>query len=677
MAHALQVADDCRKLVSCIIEQNGQSLTDQVLEQSNRSAVKEVRATHFSRTNQFDVEKQLDGLEEKFSVLNNDALAYALQKLRTELKDSSYDFTPEVLSLLLLLSDRPAEKTRITDLVDETHVPETALLTWRDILAEDPLTEEGIWDYIERGSHSSGYVSNDEEFPTRDRPSKDWRNSKDFELNRQLLDSLSLPVTTAELETFRDKAKKTASSTFASDISFVKELLRTLQGLSRSHPINQPEETDMGQDFHIDGSLASSTLSNIRSEVRGIAKSITWLRNWTASPSTDVLQQRQRHIASRWLHEFDLQLSSIETRCIDKDHHTIITPQSVFDEVVALSMPITLLGDLAIQAADYSASFALLDGLYFRCSTSDVCGQMQDLKRLSSFFLPCLMVYLSVFEDWMSSGSAPAVSSDESFVFRIKDGHSVNLSNLWHDRFEIVHHNGAPNVLSFLSEHVSKLFTCGKSAAFLKALGTEPERTPRAALYFTEETMITPHDSYTVSAFDDRFRQSLLEWLRASYDVSAGRLGQVLLNKHYLGETMAALGSVLLGGNGNAMEEFALTLYELMDTESSEKGVRQSTLTALAQSAWEVDLHDAKLERALLMSFDTKTAASSGFLDGLRISLEVRDKIAPCRRASASTDWSSFLGRYRTLPERASHATARQLSIFYSSCTERDTCSPR
>jgi len=105
-------------------------------------------------------------LEEKFRIINGEALADALQSRIVELKGltdigSSRNSVPETLHLLLELSNEPLKKTRLTDL--ERLIPPSPPkeLTWEDIIADDPLEGE-IWDDVDFGAESSDAWSGDE-----------------------------------------------------------------------------------------------------------------------------------------------------------------------------------------------------------------------------------------------------------------------------------------------------------------------------------------------------------------------------------------------------------------------------------------------------------------------------------------------------------------------------------
>lgn len=162
MAHAARISEIADNLVQSIL---GVKKDDPIIARTRTAVSRGLRDASHARTNQFEVKSRLDGLVEKFAVLNRDDLSDALQQRLEELPTRS-KWLPEILELFLSLSDRPVEKTApdaLATLYAAEHPDEQ--LTWDDIVTDDPLDEPGIWDDIERGYHSSGdetrYVDDD------------------------------------------------------------------------------------------------------------------------------------------------------------------------------------------------------------------------------------------------------------------------------------------------------------------------------------------------------------------------------------------------------------------------------------------------------------------------------------------------------------------------------------
>ena len=153
MAHAARVSALADNLVASLLAIDKD---DPIISQTRSAVAKGLRDNSHGRTNQFEVASRLEGLVEKFAVLDRDDLSDALQERLEELPTKG-KWLPEILALFLSLSDRPVEKTA-ADALAKLHAAEhpDEQLTWEDIIADDPLDEPGIWDDIERGYHSSG-----------------------------------------------------------------------------------------------------------------------------------------------------------------------------------------------------------------------------------------------------------------------------------------------------------------------------------------------------------------------------------------------------------------------------------------------------------------------------------------------------------------------------------------
>jgi len=112
----------------------------------------------FPRTNQFEIANQLQGLEEKFRVYNEDPLADALKERLDILDKTETKWTSEILHLLLELSDKPVSKSKLEDLdfLKEPEPDTVPPLLWKDLIAEDPLLrDKKVWSNIDFGAESS------------------------------------------------------------------------------------------------------------------------------------------------------------------------------------------------------------------------------------------------------------------------------------------------------------------------------------------------------------------------------------------------------------------------------------------------------------------------------------------------------------------------------------------
>jgi gamma-tubulin complex component 5 len=145
-------------------------LTDELIQsivkfdpKANRQAYKHakdiasrgLRGHQYARTNQFEVAASYAGLDEKFRIKSRDDLADALQIRLQKLEGYTHKFKPDLLSLLLLLADRPLENTQVGALELLRPPSPPAPLTWSEILQEDPYSDEEIWKDIDYAGDSS------------------------------------------------------------------------------------------------------------------------------------------------------------------------------------------------------------------------------------------------------------------------------------------------------------------------------------------------------------------------------------------------------------------------------------------------------------------------------------------------------------------------------------------
>ncbi|KAK5249560.1 hypothetical protein LTR16_006177, partial [Cryomyces antarcticus] len=118
-------------------------------------ASKALKNHHRSRVNPFEVTNVLDGLVEKFVILNNDPLADALRLRLDELSNVATKWTPEILSLFLHLSDRPAEESRLEDLAPLKSPEPPPRLTWAELSRDGPSVEKSLWANVDFAAGSS------------------------------------------------------------------------------------------------------------------------------------------------------------------------------------------------------------------------------------------------------------------------------------------------------------------------------------------------------------------------------------------------------------------------------------------------------------------------------------------------------------------------------------------
>lgn len=115
--------------------------------------------------------------------MNRDALADALSSRVSEIPDLSAGNLPEILTLLLELSDKPVQKTKLEDLEKCRKETPPREMTWEDIIEEEPL-EGDIWKNVDFNAESDEAWS-DEEVEFEAVKGRVWEGEEDLGLKRK------------------------------------------------------------------------------------------------------------------------------------------------------------------------------------------------------------------------------------------------------------------------------------------------------------------------------------------------------------------------------------------------------------------------------------------------------------------------------------------------------------
>ncbi|OQO15314.1 hypothetical protein B0A48_00697 [Cryoendolithus antarcticus] len=338
MAHAGQLNDLAEGLIGSI---TAVGKKDANFAQLRSIAVKGLREHSHARTNQFDVKAKLDGLVEKFAVLDRDDLSESLQDRLNELPARD-GFLPEVLSLLMLLSDRPVFHTNVNALDNPNEQEtETKALTWAELIADDPPTNTGLWDDVARGYYSSGDEagSDDDSARTASTSATSINESSVHDLARQYVvqpsaeDQAALQV----LHTARGSSDASKQQIIP-EFSVVRQSLQMLRGL----------DTDLFAFDHM-GKVTAQ-----RQQRTSTA---------TITTTEDVTQTSALHPCA---------LSQLVTR----------------------------------GALNTRGSFALLDVLYDLACAAQLEGNEEGLEVFSRVLLDTVRTYLRPMATWLRTGTA-------------------------------------------------------------------------------------------------------------------------------------------------------------------------------------------------------------------------------------------------------------------------------
>lgn len=573
-----------------------------------------LRGYQYARTNQFDISSTFTGLDEKFRVKNRDDLADALQSRLQKLDGLTSKFKPEFLSLLLQLSDRPLENTRVEAL--ELLRPPTPPppLTWDDIFNEDAYSDEDIWKDIDYAVDSSG----DERTPkTREKARSSPPTSvddtydpgtcivqQDLELVQQL-ERIQCWSTTTELD---------GSKIDITELQAVRETLFMLAGLQTSlYQLDQQQANiRINPRYTLNGTTCGGTVEHLLSELISIGRSAYRLRQWTNRPSTLPLVQTFEANVRKRLVDYDCALAQLQQQYLTPISPIAVSLLQLHADVRSTSATICRLAHLVseIEPEILVNPFTHLEALFDQTTLAQMTLETQIFRYLSQMFFDCLQTYLKPIRRWMDEGELG--SNDETF-FIFQNDTGSDATSLWHDRY-VLRRDACNNLRTptFLQPAAKKIFNTGKSIVFLKRLGLYDAgaRSSVREPQLDHETICGASDDVPLSPFPDLFQIAFDKWMQSKYSQASVVLRQYLASSGGLMRTLDNLETLYLGRNGAVFENYANALFERMD--GGRRGWNDRyVLTELTRTIFSTAMPMTDAEKIVSRSSKMKSGAQS------------------------------------------------------------------
>ncbi|EHL01454.1 hypothetical protein M7I_2544 [Glarea lozoyensis 74030] len=317
---------------------------------------------NYARTNQFDVASQLEGLEEKFRVYNEDPLADALKERVDKVMKLQSKWTPEILHLLLELSDRPLQNSKLEDL-DFLKEPEPyvePLLRWKDLVAEDPLLrEKSVWRNVDFGAESSEDEEFDDGLSERSEATEVTIQSSIEDVGRQPDDYVIDVSNNDTLLALKDAqfwlkdpsvggVKLDTVKKPITELQAIREVLFMLSGYPTSlfeTPSNQSAQILPSKSYVLKHASPDAFYQQI-SAFAEQGSAIRSLRLWVAQPQSIPLLQVFQDAVSKRIASFDNCLSDIQTRYVELANDVVVSLVQIQTEVYSTSRPLLKLVDI-------------------------------------------------------------------------------------------------------------------------------------------------------------------------------------------------------------------------------------------------------------------------------------------------------------------------------------------
>lgn len=537
MAHNADLSSLVDRLVKNLIK----NLSKADVEQCKRSALRTLTNSHSLRTNQFEITARLEGLEEKWRILNNEPLAETLHLRRAELSAKPNRWIPEMLSLLLKLSDRPIDHPNLVDLVLPMLELPPAPLTWADIVADDPLDDrDGIWKCVNFTADNSDdderteSLRSDDAVPTIEssvtEPTTEDRietliepptivSLREFE-NAQFWNMQEAD----ELDLIRKEVGDCNSKMHLTELQAGREVLFLLLGLPSSIFSQKSEGQIIVSKADFLEHASQESLTGLLQGFAAIAEKLLSIRRWVAKDERIPLEQTfQAALVSR-LEIVDHALSAIQSRILSRDAQWVPSLLKLYDETSNISRLLLQVHDI-LRELDANPKlerpFRILEYLYERTCVNQAIGNAEGYEYMASLFFECWQTYLKPIRMWMENGQ---LTGRDRVIFIQEHDKDVHLNFVWQDQYQLIKDsNGGLHAPKFLHVAAKKIFDTGKSVDFLRRLGWEDHdfrRDPAREVAMTYESVCLSENHSLFHPFAELFDMALERWIANKYQAS-------------------------------------------------------------------------------------------------------------------------------------------------------------
>ncbi|OQE40304.1 hypothetical protein PENCOP_c006G07084 [Penicillium coprophilum] len=625
------------------------------------------RTGSHTRTDQFAVAKQLEGLQEKFRILNRDELAEALRIRVAELESNQNSWLPEILSLLLQLSDRPALFSTVKSPAEGAKAPvPKGNISWSDLFADETaFSDEEIWEQVDFAGDSSdddfSSVASEVSLP-KHRPQSattvddGYTIPEDFfvptENGNQVVSLEKAQFWRAENHPSLPEGGDSATSRLITESQLARETIFMLQGLPTSIYVH------LGDDFEVDRRymLAHSSRESLASLLQcfsEIGTKLNNVRSFTKLPQTTPYMQTFCRGLEERLIAFDKLLSQVQCKYLSAGS-TVSLIQLLVD-VRQHSHELALLAEMIAKLGKNSVDqpMCCLDLLYNLVCMLEALGDESSSQHLTELFFMCFKTYTSSIRLWMETGQVDA--SDSTFFVR---AHRENedLRTLWHDWFVLDTGHAHQRIPQFLEAGVQKVFTAGKSMVFLRHLNALPNIEAMKFEDFSSQdsSVLLPFPALVESAFE--------KLVDVDHSLSASLLRTELDQQCGLWNSLDALHHVYLAKDMSAVSMIDAKIFELIDRGRSWDD--RFLLTEISRTAFN-SISVIDISRVLVRSASTPSQVSQnnhrtvGILEAISIDYCLPWPIAniiPEKAIHTYQRISTFLMQIR----RAKYAIVRQ-----------------
>lgn len=535
------------------------------------------------------------GLQERFRVNNRDELADALQERLERLRRDGQAWHPEMLSLLLQLSDQPTYKTDIEDVyrVSEKSEERAVPLRWEDIAREER------WD-LEPELWETGFSSGDSDLDDIMTDMKDVNMQSDASTEDSTITEEEVGKTAKDYIIPESDTHVLASILAAqawrhtkptqgadgkiervpvSELHVLREVLFMLHGL----PTTIFGEDGPSMNYQIPG-VTHETYSSLVTSFAESGKYLGVLRTFVEQKQQVPHIQTLQDCAAKQLALLDRKISDIEQRFAAPKGLEVVSVVAAKEELSPALEPLYFLTRVVLHAQhDRNARpYRYLELLFDEANAAQLSGSLETYDCIARIFVECFNVYLRPIRHWMDDGHI--IQSKETF-FILENTDHVAAGNVWQDRFRLEAPDGVLEAPKFLRLAASKIFNAGKNIVLLRLLGRFEGHVEQDELPLAFEKICPPELEF--APFSELFDVAFEEWIQSKYGATSSILKQVLLNDCELHSALQILSNLYFMSDGSAADSVFTPLFDKLNTEAP-RWYDRYNLTGLAQDAYPI-----------------------------------------------------------------------------------------
>ena len=530
---------------------------------------RKLRHHTYGRTNQFEVSERLDGLQERFLVSNNEELEAAFHDRLKEL-ESAKDYSicqkwlPDVLHLLLEVSDDPATKTKIADYSRQKSFFEEPKLKWVDVEAEDPIDRrDQIWrrpSFSDLSSEADEFVISRSSSLT---PLEDIEepSSHDFYLSNKPIIESGRDENISHEQARLGQGK----GPVVSEQHLLREVLFMLRGVPNNSFKIRGSTFEISRNVFT-GCVSNETVRELLISLTAIGEQAAFVKQWLGEPQTlSFIQTMQTGIESI-LQEFEAAICSMESRLLNPSGLELATLAVLHEEVKESSLSLDTIAGFLRQIERHSTDeIGCLELLYEWTCSEQIVGSRRMVQHLWRLFLNVFQSYLIPLTQWIENGEID-IHQHPTFIRSLED--ATNPCQLWLGWYAMDDSNGATRVPKFLQPAAKRLFTVGKMQAFLGHLSSSDRLQPPEHTGSISLERLGSIDLIALVPLSESFESAIDSALRPCEVACSTMLRERLGNECGLWRWLDAAEYVFFAKDGHLVDTLEARIFEKLDKGS-------------------------------------------------------------------------------------------------------------